>query len=341
MQKIKIANKLIGDGQPCFIIAEIGCNHDGDLDQAKKLVDLAVSAGCDAVKFQSFSAEKLFNEYLDYAKLGIQRDWINFLKSVEFKKERHKEISEYCHKNGIIFFSSACDEETADFLATLKVPAFKIPSYELTHLPLLKYVAKKKRPVIISSGIARENEIKEAMGAIKKAGNKNIILMHCVSAYPTKFEELNLKTINHYKKIFGIPVGLSDHSLGIESSVLAVALGANIVEKHITLNKNLPNPDHKFALEGQEVKEWVKKIRQAEKAMGKVKNQPALGEKGQVLWRRAIWAKEDIKKGQKFTKENTMIVRPSPKGSLEPKIIYKILGKTSKKQIKKGQLITF
>lgn len=339
MKKIKIKNQLIGDGEPCFIIAEIGCNHDGKLEQAKKLVGLAADAGCNAVKFQSFSAEKLFNKHFNYAKSGVRKDWISFLKSLELKKEWHKTIAEYCEKKKIIFFSSVCDEESANLLFSLKVPAFKIPSYELIHVPLLSYVAKKKKPMVISSGIGNEKEIKEAISTIKKQGNKNIILMHCVSVYPTKFEELNLKTVPYYKKKFGIPIGLSDHSPGIQSSIVAVALGANIVEKHITLDRNLSNPDHKFAIEGKEVKEWVKHIRQAEAALGTVKKKSTPGEKNQILWRRTIWAKEDIKKGEKFTLKNTMIVRPSPKGSLAPKMIYKILNKKTKKNIKKGELI--
>lgn len=339
MKKVKIQNRLIGDGEPCFIVAEIGCNHDGNLEQAKKLVDIASAAGCDAVKFQSFSAEKLFNEHFDYLKSGIKKDWISFLRSLEFKKEWHDIIFRYCKSKKIIFFSSACDEEKADWLSLLSAPAFKIPSYELTHIPLLNYVARKKKPIILSSGIAVEKEIKMAINTIKKTGNKDIILMHCVSDYPTKISELNLKTIPYYKKKFDIPIGLSDHSLGPLSSVLAVALGANIVEKHITLNKKLPNPDHKFALEGKEVKEWVGKIRETESALGAVKKKPSLGEEKQVLWRRAIWAKENIKKGEKFTKKNTMITRPSPKGSLEPKMIYKIMGKRSAIDIKKGERI--
>lgn len=338
MQKVRIQNKWVGDGEPCFIIAEIGCNHDGNLDQAKKLIDLAAEAKCDAVKFQFFSAEKLFNEHFDYSKKGVRKDWIEFLRSVEFKKEWQEEIKRYCDQKNIIFFSSVCDEKSADDLFRLRAPAFKIPSYEMTHLPLLTHVAKKKKPIIISSGIASEKEIEEAINTIKKAGNKKTILMHCVSAYPTKFEELNLKTILHYKEKFKIPVGLSDHSTGFESSVLAVAMGANIVEKHITVDRSLPNPDHKFAIEGEEVKKWTEKIRQAEKALG-LKEGPAKGEKDQVFWRRALWAKEDIKKGQKFSKEKIMIVRPSPKGSLPPKMIYKILGKKSRKNFKKGEFI--
>jgi len=340
MKKIKIGKKIIGDGESCFIVAEIGCNHDGKLKQAKQMIDMAVEAGCDAVKFQLFSANKLFNEYLQYERIGLIKGWIDLLKKLELPKKWLPILSKYCQKKGIVFFSSVCDEEKVDWLEEINVPVFKIPSYELTHIPLIKYIAKKKKPIILSSGIADEKEIKEAIDTIRKEGNRNVILMHCVSAYPAKLEESNLRTIPYYKKKFGIPVGLSDHSPGILSSQIAVALGANIIEKHITLDKRLSGPDHYFALDKKEIKEWVKQIRNAEKTLGKIKQKPVSGEKNEVLWRRTIWAKQDIPKGKTLKKEMIMIVRPSPVGSLEPKRIYEILGKRTKKNIKKGEKIT-
>lgn len=336
MKKIKIGKKIIGDGESCFIVAEIGCNHDGKLKQAKQMIDMAVEAGCDAVKFQLFSANKLFNEHIKYKKKG----WIDSLKKLELPKKWLPILLKHCQKKRIIFFSSVCDEEKVDWLEEINIPVFKVPSYELTHIPLIKYIAKKKKPIILSSGIANEKEIEEAVDTIRKEGNRNVILMHCVSAYPTKFEDFNLKTINYYKKKFDIPIGLSDHSLGALSSSVAVALGANIVEKHITLDKRLPGPDHYFALDRNEIKEWVKQIRNAEKTLGKIKQKPVSGEKNEVLWRRAIWAKQDIPKGKTLEKEMIMIVRPSPVGSLEPKRIYEILNKKTKKDIKKGEKIT-
>jgi len=342
MRKIKIENKLIGDGQPCFIVAEIGCNHNGKLEQAKEMIDLALEAGCDAVKFQSFAANKLFNEYFDYTQQGPRRkNWIGLLRSLELPKEWHLFLSKYCRQKGIIFFSSVCDEERVDWLEEINVPAFKVPSYELTHIPLIKYIARKGKPIILSSGIGNEREIEEAINIIYQEGNRDVILMHCVSAYPTKFEDLSLKTIPYYKKRFEIPVGLSDHSLGTLSSSLAVTLGADIVEKHITLEKTLPGPDHYFALDKKEIKEWVSRIRETEKALGKIKKEPAAGEKNEVFWRRAIWAKQDIPKGTELTEDMLMIVRPSPKDCLEPKRIYEILGRETKKDIKKGELITW
>jgi sialic acid synthase SpsE len=336
-KKIKVGKKWIGDGEPCFIVAEIGCNHDGKLEQAKRMIGMAVEAGCDAAKFQSFSANKLFNEYYD----GYKEGWIKMLRSLELPKEWHRILSDYCKKKGIIFISSICDEEKVDWLDEVGVPAFKVPSYELTHLPLLKYAAKKGKPIILSTGIAVENEIRETINAIKEEGNNQVAIMHCVSAYPAKIEDLNLATIPHYKKIFGVPVGLSDHSLEVDSSVYGVLMGANIVEKHITPDKNLPGPDHHFALNPEELKEWVRKIREAEKSLGKVKRAPASGEKNEVNWRRSLWAKEDLPKGSVLTKDNIMIVRPSPKGSLPPKEIYNVIGKKTVKNIKKGDNLTF
>ena len=340
MRKIKIENKIIGDRNPCFVVAEIGSNHDGRLSQAKQMIDLAAEAGCDAVKFQLFSANKNFNEYFDYAKHGPRGDWMDIIRSMEMPREWLPILSEYCFKKGVIFFSTVFDEEKADWLEEINAPVYKISSYELTHIPLIKYVAKKNKPIILSSGMANEKEIEEAINAIYEQGNHDVILMHCVSAYPTKFEDLNLETISYYKKKFSIPIGLSDHSLGILSSAVAVALGANIVEKHIIVDKTLPGADHFFALDKKEIKEWVSQIRNTEKALGKIKEEPAPGEKNEILWRRAIWAKQDIPKGAALKREMLMVVKPSPDGSLEPKRIYEILNKKTTKDIKKGELIT-
>lgn len=334
---IKIENKTVGDGDPCFVVAEIGCNHDGKLLQAKRMIDMAADAGCDAVKFQSFSASKLFNKHYNYERKG----WMDLLRGLEMPKEWLFELPDYCQKKGIIFFSSACDEEKVDWLDEIGAPVFKVPSYEMTHLSLLKYIAKKNKPIILASGISVEKEIEEAINTIYQEGNKDVVLMHCVSAYPSNLEELNLKTIPYYKEKFNIPVGLSDHCQWLLSSAAAVALGGNIVEKHITIDKKLPGPDHHFALDEKEMAQWVKEIRNMEKALGEIKKEPAPGEKNEIYWRRAIWAKENIFAGEILGKEMIMIVRPSPAGSLEPKRIYDILGKKTKREIKKGELITW
>lgn len=336
MRKVKLSNKSVGDGETCFIIAEAGSNHDGKIEQAKELIDLAVEAECDAVKFQLFTAEKLFNQYFKYDSDQL----IESLRKLEVPKDWLSVLSDYCSKKGIIFLSSVCDEEKADWLEEINAPVYKVPSYELVHTPLLRHIARKNKPFILSSGIAVQEEIEEAVKTINEEGNDQVILMHCVSAYPTEFRDLNLATIPHYKKKFEIPVGLSDHSLGSLSSCLGVVLDADIIEKHITLDRNLPGPDHHFSLEGDEVKEWVSQVRRTEEALGRIKEEPAPGERNETLWRRAIWAKQDIPAGASLTKEMLMIVRPSPESSLKPKRLYEILGKKTKVEIKKGDLIT-
>lgn len=336
MRKVKIGDKVIGDREPCFVVADIGSNHDGKIEQAKQLIDLAKEAGCDAVKFQLFTAEKYFNKYFKYPR----EDLIDCLRKLEIPKEWLSDLPAYCSQKGIIFLASVFDEEKVDWLEEAGVLAYKVASYELTHIPLLKYIAKKRKPIILSSGMAVEQEIRESIEAIYQEGNKDIVLMHCVSAYPTKFEELNLKTINYYKKIFDIPTGLSDHSPGPLSSAVAVALGANIIEKHISLDKNLPGPDHFFSLGKEEIKKWVSQIREVENSL-KIKKEPTPGERNELLWRRAIWAREDIPQGTELTEDMLIIARPSPQNSLEPKRIYEVFGRKTKEDIKKGELITW
>ena len=336
VNKFKIGNRIIGDGYPCYIIAEIGCNHDGSLKQAKKLIDIAVNAGCDAAKFQSFTANKLFNEFWPNYKEG----WISLLKKLELPKEWHSILAKYCKEKGIHFFTSVCDEEKVDWVTKIGVPVIKIPSYELTHLPLLKYIAHTDLPIIMSTGIAVEQEIQEALETIENEGNEQVAILHCVSAYPGGIEELNLKTIPYYKKRFGVLVGLSDHTPWVLSGAIAVALGANIVEKHITIDKTLSGLDHAFALDEGELKQMVKEIRNVEKAMGEIKCKPSLGEKNEIEWRRGLWAKRDIPVGKIIDSEDVMIVRPSPKGTLPPKEIYNVIGKEAISVIKQGKQIS-
>lgn len=335
--RVRIADRIVGDGKPCFIIAEVGCNHNGRLQQAKELIGMAAEAGCDAVKFQSFTTEKLFNKHYQ----GYRKGWIELLKSLEVPRQWHKLLYDYCKRKDIIFLSSICDEEKVDWLDELGVSAFKVPSYELTHIPLLRYAAKKKRPIILSTGIANEKEIQESIQAIREEGNDQIAIMHCISTYPGRIDDLNLQTIPYYKKRFQVPVGLSDHCLWIYSSVIGVGLGANIVEKHITIDRTLPGPDHHFALNKTELNEWVKQIRNSERALGRIKTHPPDAEKKELLWRRATYAKKDIPAKKTITEEDIMIVRPSPRGSLPPRQLYNIIGKKTQRTIKAGESITF
>lgn len=332
-KKIRIGGKLVGEGEPIFIIAEAGSNHNGSLELAKKLIDVAAEAGTDAVKFQAFKADKLFNKVKN-------KDIVDKLENLELREEWYKELFDYADKKGLIFLSSVFDEDSADLLDSSGIAAYKIASYELTHIPLLEHVARKNKPIILSTGMANESEIKEAVECIYSAGNRQVIILHCVSQYPAEPGNVNLKSILALKRIFDCPVGFSDHTETIYAPIAAVALGAKVIEKHFTLDKSLPGPDHAYALEPEELKQMVAAIREVEKMLGSEKIKPAESEINERKWRRAIYAACDIPEGTVINKDMLMIVRPSPEGSLAPKYFKELSGKKIKKDIKKGEFLT-
>lgn len=332
-KKTKIADKLVGEGEPTFIIAEVGSNHDGKLEQAKKLIDIAADAGADAVKFQAFKADKLFN-------IVKNKEVVDKLEKLELREEWYKELFDYTNEKGLIFISSVFDEDSVDLLDKLGVVAYKIASYELTHIPLLEYIAKKNKPVILSTGMANESEVKEAVECIYSTGNRQVIILHCVSQYPAKPENINLKSLLTLKRIFDCPIGFSDHTETIYAPIAAVALGAKVIEKHFTSDKSLPGPDHAYALEPEELKQMVTAIREVGKMSGSEEIKPTKSEINERKWRRAIYAACDISKGTVITKDMLMIVRPSPDGSLAPKYFKEVVGKKIKKNIKKGDFLT-
>ncbi|HEY3272826.1 MAG TPA: N-acetylneuraminate synthase family protein [Methanocella sp.] len=332
MDKITIGKRKVGEGEPCFIIAEAGSNHDGRLAQAKRLIDIAAGAGADAVKFQSFRAEKLFNEV---SHKGV----VDMLTAMEVQESWHGELRDYAKGKDIVFLSSAFDEKTADMLDRLGIPAHKIASYEMTHAPLLEHVARQGKPIILSTGMATEKEIGESLKAIEATGNRQVALLHCVSQYPATPENVNLRSMVSLKK-FGKPVGFSDHTLNIYAPVAAVALGACIIEKHFTISRLIPGPDHPYALEPDALKAMVSGIREVELELGSGEIGPAACEKGERLYRRAVFASQDIPAGTVITKDMTMIVRPAPEGSLTPGQLKDIVGKKLKTGLKKGDHFT-
>lgn len=332
-QKIKIGNKSVGEGEPTFIIAEAGSNHDGKLEQAKKLIDIAAESGADAVKFQTFKADKLFNKITN-------KEIVDKLEILEVHKDWYEELLNYTDKKGLIFLSSAFDEDSADLLDSFGIAAYKVASYELTHIPLLEYIAEKNKPIILSTGMANESEVKEAVECIYSAGNRQVILLHCVSQYPAEPENVNLKSMLALKRIFDCPVGFSDHTETIYAPIAAVALGATVIEKHFTLDKSLLGPDHAYALEPDELKQMVTGIREVERMLGTGEIKPADSEINERAWRRAIYAARDISEGTITTKDMLTIVRPSPEGSLAPKYLKELLGKRIKKDIKEGDFLT-
>lgn len=342
--KIKITNKIIGEGNPCFVIAEAGVNHNGDFYMAKKLIDAAKGAGADAVKFQTFKAEDVVTKTAGMANYqkkntGKNESQLEMLKKMELSYGDFIELKKHCDKKGINFLSTPLTEDAVNFLNPL-VSAYKVGSGDLTNLPVLKKIATKKKPIILGTGMAMLKEVKEAVKTIKKCGNNKIILLHCTTDYPCSPDEVNLRAMTTLKKEFNLPVGYSDHTKNIFVPIMAIAMGAAVIEKHFTLNKNLPGPDHKASLEPKELKEMVRNIRQAEKILGSAIKKPVESEKKIMkIARKSIVAKRDILKGEKITGSMLIIKRPGT--GIEPKYLNRVINKKTKKDIKKDQLISW
>lgn len=339
--EIQIGHKYIGDKHPCFIIAEAGVNHNGDVGLAKKLVDAAKEAGADAVKFQTFKAEDVVTkeaamaEYQErnIGKIGTQ---LEMIKKFELKYADFAELKNYCDKKRIIFLSTPHSEGAADFLEPL-VLAYKIGSGDLTNLPFLKKIALKKKPIILSTGMATLKEVREAIDAIAKT-NKKIVILHCTTEYPCPLKAVNLRAMLTIKKEFNLPVGYSDHTDNIFVPVMAVAMGARVLEKHITLDKNMPGPDHKASFNPDEFKKMTDEIRVAEEILGDGIKKITESEKNiKKFIRKSIVARKDIFKGTTIKEDMLIIKRPGM--GIEPKYFYKIIGKKAKKNIKKDQLL--
>ncbi|WP_457626275.1 pseudaminic acid synthase [Persephonella sp.] len=323
-----------------LIVAELSANHKQDLQLAKDTIYAMKEAGADAVKLQTYTPDTITidcdNEYFQI-KHGTYWDGqtlYQLYKKAYTPWEWHYELKELAEKLDLIFFSAPFDKTAVDFLEKLDVPAYKIASPEITDIPLIEYVASKGKPVIISTGIATLCDIQEAVEACKRTGNNQIILLKCTSAYPTPFEEVNLKTIPNMRETFGVEVGLSDHTLGIEVPVAAVALGARLIEKHFILDKKIKTEDSFFSLDKDEFKQMVQAVRNVEKALGKVSY--GLSDKLEKLKKgaRSLFAVKDIKRGEILTEENIRSIRPGY--GLHPKYLPKILGRKARKDIKKG-----
>jgi N-acetylneuraminate synthase/N,N'-diacetyllegionaminate synthase len=344
MEKIKIGNKLIGDGEPCYIIAEAGRNHNGNIRLAKKLVEMAAECGADAVKFQSFRADDLIVrdvEKIAHIKERIKESAYESTKKVELKEQWHFELADLAKENNIDFLSTPEDHKMADLLERVGVPAFKIASLDITYFDLLRHVAKKGKPMIVSTGMSNLAEVAEAVEVIRSESNNQIILLHCVSAYPPSIEDVNLSCIKMIKQVFNLPTGYSDHTLSIFVPVSAVALGANLIEKHFTLDKSLPGVDHKISADPKEFKKIVEGIREIEKAMGSGFKLPSASESEmRRKTRRKIVAQMDIRKGS-IIKRDMLGVKIAGEGGLEPKFLDVIIGRRLKVDVKKDQKITW
>lgn len=330
MNQIQIANKTIGEDSPTFIIAEAGVNHNGSVEIAKQLIDAAKEVGADAVKFQTFKTENLVSKSL--------KDFFDMVKKLELKEEELKELVKYARKRDIIVFSTPTDEESVDLLSKLNMPAFKIASGDLTYISLIKYAASKKLPIILSTGMSYLGEIEEALNAIHSTGNKNIILMHCVSSYPAPVEETNLNTIGTLKKAFNVPVGFSDHTTSYLVPIIAATMGAKIIEKHFTLDKNMEGPDHKASADINEFKKIVNGIRSMEMSRGSSVKAPVDSESEMILkFRKSLVAVENIPEGSVISDQNIAIKRPGD--GIPPKYFDFVKGIKTKKELKMDEVI--
>ncbi len=338
---MQIADRKIGEEQPCFIIAELSANHNGDLDVAIETIRAAKRTGADAIKLQTYTADTLTLDCdKDYFKIDGGTLWdgktLHELYAEAYTPwEWHQKLFEVAKEEGLICFSSPFDKTAVDFLEELDVPAYKIASFEIQDIPLISYAASKGKPIIMSTGIAEEQDIALAVETCKKAGNEDIILLKCTSSYPAPLELANLNTIPDLKNRFGVEVGFSDHTYGHIAPVVATTLGAKVIEKHFILNKEIGGPDADFSLDEQEFTEMVKAVRDTEKLLGKVSYKISEKVKKNRKFARSLFVTEDVKEGDVITTENIRSIRPGY--GLHPKHYFNILGKKFTKNITKGE----
>ncbi|TVR77530.1 MAG: pseudaminic acid synthase [Chitinophagaceae bacterium] len=339
MKEIEIGQRKIGYGHPAFIIAELSANHNGSLENAIETVKAAKRAGADAFKLQTYTADTITidcdNEYFQIKDgLWKGKTLYELYGEAYTPWEWHEELFNVAKEEGLICFSSPFDRTAVDFLEDLNTPAYKIASFEIHDIPLIQYTASKGKPIIMSTGIATEEDIQLAVDTCKKSGNEQIILLKCTSSYPAPIELANMRTMVDMKKRFGVEVGLSDHTLEHIVPIVATSLGAKVIEKHFIMDKTVGGIDADFSLDFHEFRSMVQAVRQAEKALGEVTYELSEKVEKNKQFARSIFAVKDIEIGEKFTMENVRSIRPG--NGLHPKYLNEILGKVSLKNIKKG-----
>ena len=343
MQNVRIGNKLIGPQQQVFVIAEAGVNHNGDLKLARALIDVAVDAGADAVKFQTFKADRVATPDAPKAQYQLQttgdsESQLEMLRRLELPEDAHRELQAYCREGKIVFLSTPFDEQAVDFLDLLGVPAFKISSGDLTNSPLLEHVAQKGKPVILSTGMSDLSELIEAVSVLNSGGCENPILLHCVSNYPASAADVNLRAMQTIRAAFDVPVGFSDHTNGIDVTLAAVALGACVIEKHFTLDRSLPGPDHRASLEPNELRQLVQSIRTVQSALGDGRKAPTASEiETAKVARRSLVAVVDVPAGATLKRE--MVVARRPGTGLSPTQLDTVVGHRTTRPIAAGTLL--
>lgn len=341
---MKIGDFNIDEHSNCFIIAELSANHQGDIEIAKETIRAAKRSGANAIKLQTYTPDTItLDSHLDDFKIKGTiwegKYLYDLYKEAYTPWEWHQELMEVAKEENIICFSSPFDFTAVDFLEKLAVPAYKIASFEITDIPLIEYVASKGKPIIISTGIATYEDIKLAIATCHKAGNKDIALLKCTSAYPAPVEEANLKMIQDFKDKFGVITGLSDHTIGATMPIVAVTLGAKIIEKHFILNKNVESPDASFSMTEEEFKKMVIAVRAAEKGVGQVNYTLTQKQIKGKNFSRSLYFSAAMEAGDIITKENVRSVRPG--WGMHPKHLHEILGKTVKKAVSKGERVTW
>ncbi len=328
----------------CFIIAELSANHGHDLEVAKETIRAAKRAGADAIKLQTYTADTITLDAKtdDFKIKGTLWDgqYLHDLyREAHLPWAWHKALFEVAAQEGLVCFSSPFDKTSVDFLEDLNCPIYKIASFEITDIPLIEYVASKGKPIIISTGIADEEDIKLALEACKKMGNQQVVLLKCTSAYPAKIEDANLVMIKDMAEKFGVATGLSDHTMGTLVPTLSVAMGARVIEKHFILDKKIGGPDASFSLDEEEFTEMVRSVREAEKAMGKINYALTDGKRNSRVFARSLYVAQNMKAGEIITEQNVRSVRPSM--GLHPKHLQEVLGKKITKDVDKGTRLSF
>jgi len=337
---ILIGNKVIGAESGVFVVAEIGINHDGSVVQAEKLIDAAADAGADAMKFKSYRTDRLLIPSQDrYAQqMGGAESAYQMLRRCELSWGDQEKLKKHADERGVMFLSTPFDEESADFLDSLGVPVFKIASSDLTHVPLMRHVAAKGKPVLLSTGMSFLSEVADAVYNLRSAGAKEILLLHCVSAYPASSKDMNLRALQTLQSYFELPVGLSDHSEGILLPLVAVALGAVLIEKHFTLDKNASGPDHKASMDPKDLALLVNNLRVVEGSLGDGRKRPSdVEEEGRLFNRRSIVAAVDIRAHE--TIAQWMLTFKRPGSGLEPRHWEKVIGMTARRNIGKDTIL--
>jgi N,N'-diacetyllegionaminate synthase len=342
---MRILGKELIAGAPALVIAEAGVNHNGDMGMAKKMVEEAAEAGADAIKFQTLDASRYISRFApqaDYQQknTGTEESQVEMVRKYELSRDAHIDLMAHCQKCGIPFFSTAFDEGSVDLLAELGVDCYKIPSGEINNLPLLAHVASKKYPVILSTGMSYLGEVETAVQCLREYGDGEIAIMHCVSNYPTRPADLNLRAMVTMASAFGLPVGLSDHTLGTEASIAAVALGALTIEKHFTLDRSLPGPDHQASLEPGELRAMIQAIRNIEAGMGDGIKRPMPSEQNtREVARKSLVASVPITAGTRLDKDH--LDRKRPGIGISPDQMEFVLGRRVVRDIAEDEILTW